>query len=211
MKGIKCTSNEVNAILAGDKSQIRLVIKHQPNLIRGSVFAKSGIEDEHGNEIRWPHQIGDLVFVKEDFCEKVDQETFEFLGDYHYRASCDFDVFMMGDDGFSIENKDGSERLAWKPAQHMKQNQSRITLRIKDISVERLQEISEDDCWAEGGEEMINSTNCLEQCQMAKKLNMCIDDLKPTFAAYWNATHKKPEEKWEANPWIWKIEFEVVK
>ena len=43
MKGIKCTSNEVNAILAGDKSQIRLVIKHQPNLIRGSVFAKSGI------------------------------------------------------------------------------------------------------------------------------------------------------------------------
>lgn len=29
MKGIKCTSNEVNAILAGDKSQIRLIGKHK--------------------------------------------------------------------------------------------------------------------------------------------------------------------------------------
>ena len=197
MKGIKCTSNEVNAILSGDKSQIRLVINiSQIQPINDSYM---GTDSKGGHmfggnyyqkpyeTIFCPHQTGDLVFVKEDFCEKVDQETFEFLGDYHYRASCDFDVFMMGEDGFSIENKDGSERLAWKPAQHMNQHQSRITLRIKDISVERLQDISYEDAIAEE-----------------------LDDDR-SFADLWNSTHKKPEEKWKANPFVWVINFEVVK
>jgi len=31
------------------------------------------------------------------------------------------------------------------------------------------------------------------------------------FEQVWNATHKKPEEKFEANPWVWAIDFEVVK
>jgi hypothetical protein len=31
------------------------------------------------------------------------------------------------------------------------------------------------------------------------------------FKDAWNASHKKPEEKFEADPWVWKIDFEVVK
>ena len=31
------------------------------------------------------------------------------------------------------------------------------------------------------------------------------------FASLWNATHKKPEEKFEANPWVWCVTMEVVK
>jgi len=57
----------------------------------------------------------------------------------------------------------------------MKQHQSRITLRIKDISVERLQDISREDCLKEGKDQ-------------------------------WEFICD-----WEANPWVWKIEFEVVK
>lgn len=181
MKGIKCNSNEVNAILAGDKSQIRLVIKPQPNMIRSSVFVKSGIEDDHGNEIKWPYQIGDLVFVKESFNE--------CRGQTYYRET-DF-------------TKEFLKYRPWKPAQHMKQIQSRITLRIKDISVERLQDISEKDCWAEG---VGDSNFSFSELSSLKKTS-----LQDGFANLWNETHKKLEEKWEANPWVWKIEFEVVK
>jgi hypothetical protein len=175
MKGIKCTSSEVNGFLAGDKSQIRLVIKPQPEY-ETLKFAMLDLP-------KCPHQIGDLVFVKESFLVFV-KESFE-----------------EWDDGlvYKADNSLANTVSKWKSAQHMKQEQSRITLRIKDISVERLQDISEEDCAKEGFEGGYNdsapsggSTGYSE------------------FAEHWNATHKKPEEKWEANPWIWKIGFDVV-
>jgi len=73
----------------------------------------------------------------------------------------------------------------WSLPQHMKQEHSRLTLLIKKIRVERLGEISNADCRNEGEDQW-------------------------SFICNWNATHKKPEEKFEANPWVWVVEFEVV-
>jgi len=193
MKGIKCTSNEVNAILAGDKGQIRLVIKPQPCGAHAPSFQKYSdifcFEDKFGGirTIKSPHQIGDLVFVKESFYqEKIWYK--DVLGEWE----------CMWGKTINYEEKEMYDK---RPAQHMKQHQSRITLRIKDISVERLQSISFEDAIAEGVRSYDNSG----------MVHLGYLGERDAFMATWNATHKKPEEKWEANPFIFKIEFEVVK
>lgn len=184
MKGIKCTSNEVNAILAGNKSQIRLIGKHK----------------DFSNE-KCPHQIGDLVFVKEDFLIIIMQDMSNTPFYKEYPTIYGDKIEFIADGAVVKETWPYMKR---KPAQHMKQHQSRITLRIKDISVERLQSISDSDCWAEGVCDKHFSFS--ELSSMSK-----VTTLQSGFRNVWNATHKKPEEKFEANPWIWRIEFEVVK
>ena len=86
--------------------------------------------------------------------------------------------------GYEIENN-LSETIKIN-ARYMKQEHSRLTLLIKEIKVERLAEISNADCRSEGEDQW-------------------------SFICNWNATHKKPEEKFEASPWVWKISCEVVK
>ena len=181
MKGIKFNSEMVNAILEGRKSQTRIVLNPQPTYIRNTPFCSSFYDDGHGRCLKSPFgKIGDKLFVKEDFHSRN-----------HYT--------------YSTNNCHKYTNWEEVSAHFMKQHQSRITLEITDIRVERLADISEDDCWQEGGEDMINSTDDLKQCEMAKKLKMCIDDLKPTFATYWNSTNKK--HKWEDNLFVWVISF----
>jgi len=69
------------------------------------------------------------------------------------------------------------------------------TPQIKEIRVERLQSIGIEDAIAEGFKQDEN---------LEYSYNM-----KP-FADNWNAMHKKPEEKFEANPWVWSISFGVL-
>jgi hypothetical protein len=195
MKGIKCTSNEVNAILAGDKGQIRLVIKPQPCGTHAPSFQKYSdifcFEDKFGGirTIKPPHQIGDLIFAKEDF-QSISEPNFNYAPhDWRREGRCIYEADSKRSIGMY-------GCVKWTSAHYMKQYQSRITLRIKDISVERLQEISEGGVRDEGFD--ILKIHPLESC------------FTP-FKEHWNATHKKPEEKWEANCWVWKIEIEVVK
>jgi hypothetical protein len=73
-----------------------------------------------------PYQVGQKIFCK---------ETFEIWGDgLVYKA----------------DNSPANIVCKWKPAQHMKQEHSRLTLQIKEIRVEKLSEISEEDAIAEG-------------------------------------------------------------
>jgi hypothetical protein len=39
------------------------------------------------------------------------------------------------------------------------------------------------------------------------RINKSYDD----FKTLWNATHKKPEEKWGSNPWVWVVDFNIKK
>jgi hypothetical protein len=83
----------------------------------------------------------------------------------------------------------------------MKQEHSRLTLLIKEIIVERLADISEENLKLEG----FKTDYKIMNDGIYKK-----DSIK-FFREDWNATHKKPEEKFEASPWVWVISFEVVK
>jgi hypothetical protein len=185
-KGKIFNRQEVQAILSGNKRMFREVIKVQPpTYIKNVNFAGQGTW-EWGNSgvyVEEPYQKGQKIFVKESFNIFAGQVTYE-------------------------QNLTNAERYIWKPAQHMKQEQSRLTLQIKEIRVERLADISEEDAIAEGVV-YPNTPVCCYRYQTHCCGDYEAENASWEFKQLWNATHKKPEEKFEANPWVWSIQFEV--
>ncbi|MFZ7338066.1 hypothetical protein ACLS0R_17700, partial [Comamonas jiangduensis] len=94
----------------------------------------------------------------------------------------------------------------WKPSIHMPKWAARIWLEITGVRVERLQQITEADCWKEGIEEVMHDFDEASQIDMAKRLGCCIDDAKPLFAQLWESTGGD----WAANPWVWVIDFKTI-
>jgi len=106
---------------------------------------------------------------------------------------------------------------------------------ITVIHVERLADISEEDAIKEGATSRPNCHSISHEIRggssegwsmdwssvgkrsrfsengILTESDICLISAKYAFINYWNATHKKPEEKFEANPWVWVINFEVVK
>lgn len=129
MKGRIFTAQEVQAIIAGNKTMFREVIK----------LSKEGYFINHVVQVAYkpeklqiyplegcaPYQKGQKIFVKESFNI--------FAGQVAYKQS--------------LAN---AEKYIWKPAQHMKQEHSRLTLQIKEIRVDKLINIKEDEVLAEG-------------------------------------------------------------
>ena len=105
------------------------------------------------------------------------------------------------------------KEIPWRSAKSMPQWASRLTLLIKSIGVERLGEISEEDAIKEGLDLDSEHSRLCFNIQDQPYSNDLIDGsaFKTIFANNWNATHKKPEEKFEANHWVWKVGIEVVR
>jgi hypothetical protein len=82
----------------------------------------------------------------------------------------------------------------WKPSIHMPRWASRITLRVTDVRVERLNEISEADALAEG-------MTFPEGMQWG-------NDPVDAYAGLWN--HINGPGAWDLNPWVWCVSFEAV-
>jgi len=92
----------------------------------------------------------------------------------------------------------GDSPCRWRPSIYMPRWASRITLRITDIRVERLQDITEDDARAEGCDPVVHPDGAVD-----------CGTRKTTFASLWNKINGPGA--WDANPWVWVVSFERVK
>lgn len=92
----------------------------------------------------------------------------------------------------------------WRPSIHMPRWASRITLRITDVRVERLQDISEDDAKAEGCENPLIGAEA-----PAAGPGVFLADERTSFARLWN--HINGAGAWRDNPAVWVVAFERVK
>jgi len=208
MKGKIFNAQEVQAILNGSKVMFREVIKPYPHLKNEAIssvcflekqsVARFNFYSEKSEEtiisFKSPYQVGQKIFCKESFWQ---------FGGYDGGSDGDEARFIGSNKiTFCPEEAAKTQTLckAWKrrPAQHMKQEHSRLFPRIKSVKVERLQDISEGDAVKEG---FLND-NFGDRAEQPPSMK---------FRDYWNATHKKPKEKFEANPWVWVVNFEVVK
>jgi hypothetical protein len=208
----------VRAILEGRKTQTRRVVKHRvsgpnkPNTIDfydgkrwcGAIDAR----DLTGNALSLcPYgKPGDRLWVRETCLAKElsDDEAVEYAvqcGDPEYPQFGLDGVLYPADAHFRpIENTReaserwgklstyGGRRSAVVPAIHMPRWASRITLEIVDVRVQRLNDISERDCCAEGCGSPITR-----------------DCKKPKFQGLWESINGAGS--WDANPWVWVIEF----
>ena len=88
------------------------------------------------------------------------------------------------------------DRGRWRPSIHMPRWASRITLEVTGVRVERLQDISEEDCIAEGV--TLRGTSRYE------------GQSRDAYADLWDSLNTKRGFGWDTNPWVWAIEFKRV-
>ena len=100
----------------------------------------------------------------------------------------------------------------WHPSIHMPKEAARIWLKVTDVRVKRLQEITENGALKEGAQ----GVRCDHDAIGAYGCTDCMNTgwLEPPtleFMGIWDSTIKKTELDrygWNANPWVWVIEFE---
>lgn len=129
-----------------------------------------------------PYQPGDILYVRETWCKGSWGNEKER---YYYKAD------------------DNDFYCTWHPSIHMPKEAARIWLKVTDVRVERLQDITDDGAKAEGA----NWKNGKNVGWEEKMKRTAVE----RFAEIWDSTIKKSDLDrygWAANPWVWVIEYE---
>ena len=189
MKPILFNTNMVKALLDGRKTVTRRVVKPQPIAEVKELYRKDDTDIWRTYGVDWWYEFrapfipGDILWVRETWCESLGQ-----AGKYFYRAYA----------GQRDEMKEYAHSFnRWRPSIHMPKEVARIFLRVTDVRVERLQELTLKDAEMEG-----------------------IDPREPMltkFVEIWNNTVQRHPNKfkrypyyWEDNPLVWVISFERI-
>jgi hypothetical protein len=190
----------VQAILAGRKTQTRRVVKPQPELTESGFKWKgfyygTGSSDERTNRnfahAACPHgKVGDVLWVRETLEQSV-------TGGALYRAGGKVGESLAENEFLNWDDFSTTQKVI--PSIHMPKDAARIWLRIKDVRVERLQDISGSDCGSEGMQVTGLTLSSIE---------VHWDELKRQFKSLWQSING--EKSWSENPFVWVIEFERI-
>lgn len=211
----------VKAILEGRKTMARRVITPQPKrgLVRNYAedrrYADEWVYPDNDasqryEEYRLPENFTDadrnarwtpkfhaedILWVKENWIRRLSAETEERCPKFLYRA-----------------DYNSSCGLKWRRSALMPFEAARIFLRVNNVSMERLQDITDGDAEREGV-----CYSALEDFGLGL-LKCAPSAFNPRypFALYWNSLRKKiarnrnelDKSGWDANPWVWVISFE---
>ena len=105
------------------------------------------------------------------------------------------------------EQNDGSDGWRKMSPMFMPRSASRVTLEILRIGVERLQDISFDDCLAEGVIWTRHWRDVTSEELPQGASEGASSDARAAFRRMWDAVNAKRGFPWESNPWVWTIEF----
>lgn len=218
IKPILFNTEMVRANLEGRKSCTRRIVKgFIPNdakwgytafTPKGCISCRGTFADGYGEKFfKLPCEPRDILYVR---------ETWQCWRAHRYEATADIRFRAGGDDvrlEFANGNTDSINRLdydtfvhkwfshngEWKPSLFMPKKAARIWLKVTDVRVERLHEITSQGAWKEGA-----------RCSCLYPVPDCAGN-KTAFIEIWNSTIKKSDLErygWNANPWVWVIEFE---
>ena len=195
----------VRAILEGRKTVTRRPVKGLLTSFAVTTAAdesplNAGCWNVGGPIIRCPYgKPGERLWVRETwYCDHSELMSGPYL------KPDDLDVSEARDDGTLVYAADGlapyeAEQPTWKPSIHMPRWACRILLEITDVRVERLQDISRADIRAEG-----------LQCPP----ELASDDVSPNYRDWYPAASRKLWNStggdWDANPWVWVVEFKRI-
>ena len=206
----------VRAILEGRKTQTRRVMRPQPPDWAGDLFPLSagrwrarhpstiGRPSAASPVFRCPYGIpGDFLWMRECWAasqrlDRLPPHKLEFL-----TANRDFPKSTVY---YRADSYDGVNPLRgkWRPSIFMPRWASRITLEVTDVKAERVQAITPDDALAEG---------CPDNALHAEHRGAVPPHrIGPVawFAELWDSINAKRGFGWDANPWVWVVEFKEV-
>jgi hypothetical protein len=205
----------VRAILAGQKTQTRRVVKPQPPEILPAYEPKVYWPDRDRHMTCEPGSAAYLQFERPgDYDgQHVMRGGFGFRcpygqpGDRLWLREAHMDVgacvLYRADHGAEAERAVVAPLQGWASPIHMPRCASRITLEVTGVRVERLQSISEADAQAEGIPQ-----HPINRWFSAPGMNSSGTTARAAYALLWNSIHGP--NSWDANPWVWVLEFTQV-
>lgn len=195
----------VRAILDGRKTCTRRICKDANeytvpdmdfyNADRRTYAVHNFVDKEHTEQLSIAERTcpicpGDILYVRETWKEAP-------KGYYYYE---------------DWQKDDIADVTKWKPSIHMPKEAARIWLKVTDVRVERLQEITYNGALREGSQGIRCDHVALGVHGCTDCMNTgWIEPPQVEFMQIWNDTIKKSDIDrygWDANPWVWVIEFE---
>ncbi|PWL71023.1 MAG: hypothetical protein DBY27_03095 [Clostridiaceae bacterium] len=176
-----------NAVMTG----IRADGEEYPLPVEGlwAVFIQDG--NPEFLMLKAPYQPGDILWVRETWYQ--DTERYMYRADYSKTEK------------FYRNGKEVT--VKWRPSIHMPKDAARIFLQVKNVRVERLQDVGYEGCKAEGIWDDYKTHSEKYHENLAERAYPVV------FSEFWDCTIKKqllPRYGWDANPWVWVIEFERI-
>lgn len=193
IKPILFNTEMVRAILDGRKTCTRRICKDASeytvpdmdfyNAEKRTYAVHNFADQEHTEQLSTAERScpicpGDILYVRETWKKAPN-------GYYYYE---------------SWQRNDIADITKWKPSIHMPKEAARIWLRVTDVRVEQLQEMTGQDVLKEG----LNS-------HVHPQASYFDGNQREMFEKLWNSTIKKSDIDrygWDANPWVWVVEFE---
>ena len=186
IKSILFNTEMVRAILDGRKTCTRRIVKdgipddtmwgYTAFTPKGYISCRGVYADGYGEGFfKLPYQPEDILYVRETWGHPISLNSNK---QYVFRAD------KIAESGFKNDSH------IWHPSIHMPKEAARIWLKVTDVRVERLQDMTDDDAEAEG---------CFDYTSTALG-----------FPDVWDSTIKKSDVDrygWDVNPWVWVIEF----
>lgn len=206
IKPILFNTEMVQAILDGRKTCTRRICKDANectvpdmdfyNADRRTYAVHNFVDKEHTEQLSIAERTcpicpGDILYVRETWMD--------YAGLTMYKADCD--IYRLDSLNFA--------GFGWKPSIRMPKEAARIWLKVMNVRVERLQEITDEQAKREG----IQYDECPTGFTWKQETDMhnCCTTPIGAMQALWNSTVKKSDIDrygWDANPWVWVIEFE---
>ena len=141
-----------------------------------------------GEGFRCPYgESGGRLWVRETYRHFDDGDTF-------FKA----DFVQFGDDYVPVHADDEPEDWKWQHAMFMPRERSRLTLELTDISIQRLQDITINNIYAEGIRPSLDAVRSTESMDA-----ICVG----MFRHVWDELNLKRGFPWKSNPWVWKLCF----
>ena len=236
IKPILFNTEMVRAILDGRKTCTRRIAKgfipddalwgYTAFTPKGYISCRGVYADGYGEGFyKLPYQPGDLLYVRETWgISNMDDES--KMAYIVYRASEDQEnegcrEVHLPDEKFEKMYESMAEsEPEWHPSIHMPKQAARIWLKVTDVRVERLQDITEDGVWDEGFKfkppcltrVSADGHTCDLDGPCMSSIKYCDMTMGELFGReLWDKTIKKSDLDrygWDANPWVWEIEFE---
>lgn len=208
----------VRAILAGEKTQTRRIVKPQPIGNADVQFRlAASVTLEGGKQLRCPYagkrgESFPRLWVRESFrfLDSFDGDSPLMVGircvNAGYRkpwAPTQYEADGERDKWMSVGTVPGSATPGkLRPAIHMPRWASRIALEIVGIRVERLNDVSEEDALAEGSRAW-----SAEQATPVRDIPE--GETRLIYRQLWESING--HDSWDDNPWVWVITFRMVR
>lgn len=195
----------MRAVLEGRKTQTRRVVKGTAlGWLAPNMFDPSFVASPENNLCPYG-QPGDLLWVRETWgawpslSGGIELESLRFRADGEYQN--EYNAWQ------------------WRPSIHMPRSVCRLTLRITEERVQRVQEITEEEAKAEGVEKGAEPLHLSEQGAIAEGENgirvaqlianpPVVVSYRIGFRKTWDSINAKRGYSWDSNPWVWAISFE---